>query len=80
MFEPREIRWKEAWRKLHNETLHYKHSSPSIIRIIRSTTVEQAGHAARIDPKRNSYRVLVGILAGRRTLGRPRRRWRIILR
>jgi hypothetical protein len=33
-----------------------------------------AGHVARIEEKRNSYRLLVGKPEGRRPLGRPRRR------
>ena len=33
------------------------------------------GHVARMDEERGVYRVLVGILEGRRPLGRPRRRW-----
>jgi hypothetical protein len=34
-----------------------------------------AGHVARIDEKRNAYRLLVGKPDGKRPLGRPRRRW-----
>jgi len=34
-----------------------------------------AGHVARIGERRGVYRVLVGKLEGKRTLGRPRRRW-----
>jgi hypothetical protein len=34
-----------------------------------------AGHVARIGPKRNAYRILVGKPEGRRPLGRPRRRY-----
>jgi hypothetical protein len=34
-----------------------------------------SGHAARIEEKRNAYRILVGKPEGKRTLGRPRRRW-----
>jgi hypothetical protein len=34
-----------------------------------------AGHVARIGEKRNAYRLLVGKPEGKRTLGRPRRRW-----
>jgi hypothetical protein len=38
-----------------------------------------AGLAARMGEKRGAYRILVGRPEGRRPLGRPRRRWRIIL-
>jgi hypothetical protein len=34
-----------------------------------------AGHVARIGEKRNVYRLLVGKPEGKRSLGRPRRRW-----
>jgi hypothetical protein len=47
------------WRKLHNEELHDLHSSPSIIRIIKSRRIRWAGHVARIGEKRNVYRLLV---------------------
>jgi hypothetical protein len=35
-----------------------------------------AGHGARIGESRGLYRVLVGKLEGKRTLGRPKRRWK----
>jgi hypothetical protein len=66
-------------RKLHNNQLHDLYSSPSIIRIIKSRRMRWAGHVARMGAKRNAYRLLVGKPEGRRPLGRPRRRWRIIL-
>jgi hypothetical protein len=37
-------------------------------------------HVARMDDARGVYRVLVGKPEGKRPLGRPRRRWGIILR
>jgi hypothetical protein len=62
------------WRKLHNEELRDLYSSPSIIRIIKSRRVRWAGHVARMG-KRNAYRLLVGKPEGKKSLGRPRRRW-----
>jgi hypothetical protein len=38
-----------------------------------------AGHIARIAEMRNAYSTLVGRSEGKRSLGRPRRRWEIIL-
>ena len=38
-----------------------------------------AGHVARMGEERVAYRVLVGKPEGKRPLGRPRRRWWIIL-
>jgi hypothetical protein len=63
-----------GWRKLHNEELHNLHSSPSIIRIIKSRRMRWAGHVARMGEKRNVYSLLVGKPEGRRPLGRPRHR------
>jgi hypothetical protein len=34
-----------------------------------------AGHVARIEEERGVHRVLVGKAEGKRSLGRPRRRW-----
>jgi hypothetical protein len=58
-----------------NEKLRDLHSSPSIIRIIKSKRMRWAGHVARIGEKRNAYRLFVGKPEGKRPLGRPRRRW-----
>jgi hypothetical protein len=35
-----------GWRKLHNEELHNLYSSPSIIRIIKSSRMRWAEHVA----------------------------------
>jgi len=43
--------------------------------VIKSRRMRWVGHVARMDEERGVYRVLVGILEGRRPLGRPRRRW-----
>jgi hypothetical protein len=64
-----------GWRKLHNEELHNLHSSPSIIKIIKSRRMRWAGHVAQMGEKRNVYRLLLGKPEGKRPLGRPRRRW-----
>ena len=34
-----------------------------------------AGHVARMGERRGVYRILVGKTEGKRSLGRPRRRW-----
>jgi hypothetical protein len=53
--------------KLHNEELHNLHSSPSIIRIIKSRRMRWAGHVAQMGEKRNVYRLLVGKPEGKET-------------
>jgi hypothetical protein len=52
--------------------LVYIHTSPIIIRVIKSRRMRWAGHAARMGEKRNAYRILVGKSEGKRSLGRPR--------
>jgi hypothetical protein len=41
------------WKKLHNEELHNLHSSPNIIRMIKSRRMRWAGHVARMGETRN---------------------------
>jgi len=62
-------------RKLHNERLNDMYCSPNIVRVIKSRRISWAGHVARIGERRGVYRFLMGKPEGKRTLGRPRRRW-----
>jgi hypothetical protein len=55
------------WRKLHNEELRDLYSSPSIIRLIKSSRMRKAGHVARMGEKRNAYRLLVRKPEGNRS-------------
>jgi hypothetical protein len=64
----------ESWRKLHNDE-HSLYSLPNIVRVIKSRRMRWAGHVALMGEGRNVYRVLVGRPEGKRSLGRPRRRW-----
>jgi hypothetical protein len=62
-----------SWRKLHNDELHSLHSSPNIVRVIKSRRMRWAGHVARM-----GERCLQGFGCkpeGKRPLGRPRRMW-----
>jgi hypothetical protein len=43
--------------------------------MIRSWRIRCAGDGANIGEKRNAYKILVGKSEGKRSLGRPRRRW-----
>jgi hypothetical protein len=65
----------EGWRKLHNEKLHHLYSSPSIIGMLKSRRKRLAWHVARKLAKRNTCRILVGKLEGKRPPGRPRSTW-----
>jgi hypothetical protein len=64
-----------SWRKLHNGEVHSLYSSPNIVRVIKSRRMRWAGLVARMGKGRGVYRVLVGRPEGKRTLGKPRRRW-----
>ena len=52
------------------------YSSPNTLRVIKSRRLRWAGHVAtRMEEGRSDYKILTGIPAGKRLLGRPRRRW-----
>jgi hypothetical protein len=74
IFGPKRDEVTGGWRKFYNEELRDLYSSLSTIRIIRSRRMRGAGHVARMEEKRNTYRLLVGKPDGKRPLGRPRRR------
>jgi len=62
-------------RRLHNKELSDLYSSPNNMRVIKSRRMRWAGHVARMGEERVAYRLLVGKPEGKRSLGRPRRRW-----
>jgi len=66
-------------RKLHNEELNNLYSSPNIVQV-RKSRMRWAGNVACMGEGRGVYRVLVGKPEGRRSLGRPRRRWEDTIR
>ena len=43
--------------------------------MIKSRRLRWAGHVARMEESRNSFKMLTGKPTGNRPLGRPRRRW-----
>ena len=47
----------------------------NIVRVIKSRRLRWVGHIARMEEGRSTYKILTGTPAGRRHLGRPRRRW-----
>jgi hypothetical protein len=67
IFGPKGDEVTEVWGKLHNDELHDLHTSPAIVRVIKSRRMRWEG--------RGVYRVLVGKPEGKRPLGRPWRRW-----
>jgi hypothetical protein len=75
MFGPKRDDVTGNWRKLHNEELRNFYSSPSIIRMIKSTRMRWTGHVARKREKRDVCRILAGKSEGKKPLGRARYRW-----
>jgi hypothetical protein len=49
--------------------------SPNIVRVIKSRRLRWAGHVARMEEGRSSFKILSSTPAGMRPLGMPRRRW-----
>jgi hypothetical protein len=63
------------WRRLHNEELHSFYRSPNIFRVIKPRGLRWAGHVARIEEGRSTFKILISKDRGKGPLGRPRRRW-----
>jgi hypothetical protein len=80
IFGPKRDEVTGEWRRLHKKELYALHSSPNIIRVIKSRRLRWAGHVARMGERRGAYRPLVWKPEGKRPLGRPKRRWGIILK
>jgi hypothetical protein len=51
-------------------------TSPNIIRVIKTRRMKWDRHVVRMGEMRNAYNILVGKPEGKRTLGRPKRRWK----
>jgi hypothetical protein len=75
IFVPKTNEVTGGWRKQHDQELHKLYSSPSIIRIIKSSRMRLTGHVVIMWEKRNSFRIFVGKPEGKRPLRRTRRRW-----
>jgi len=70
LFWPKRDEATGEWRKPNNEF-----NDLFNVRVIKSRRMRWAGHVARMGERRGVYRVLVWKPEGKRTLGRPRRRW-----
>jgi hypothetical protein len=75
IFGPKKEEVTAEWRILHNEELNEPHSTPNIIRVIKSRRIRWAEHVACMGKMRGAYRVQVGKPNGNRSLGRPRHKW-----
>jgi hypothetical protein len=75
IFRPKREEVVGGWRTLDNEELHNMHTSPNVVRVIKSKRMRLAGHVARMGEMRNAYKVSVGKPEGKIPLARPRCRW-----
>jgi hypothetical protein len=75
IFGPKRDEVTGDWRKIRNAELNYLYSSPIIFRSIKSRRMKWAVHVARVGESRGVDRVLVWKPDGKRSPGRPRRRW-----
>jgi hypothetical protein len=73
IFGPKSDEVAGEWRKLHNEEFNDPYFLSNFIRAIKSIRMRRVVHAARKEKGRD--RVLVGKPEGKRSLGKPRRRW-----
>jgi hypothetical protein len=78
IFGPKRNKVTGEWRKLHNAQLHDLYSPQKVIRVNKSIRMRQAGHVTRMGERRGVYGILVGKPKGKRPLGRPMCRWRIL--
>jgi hypothetical protein len=60
IFESKRDEVRGEWRKLHNEELNNRYSSPNNLRAIKSRRMRWAGNVAWIGEGRDVYRVLGG--------------------
>ena len=52
-----------------------RYRSSNIVRVTKSRRLRWAGHVARMEEGRSSFKILTGTPAGKIPLGRARRRW-----
>jgi hypothetical protein len=75
IFGPERVVVTGECRELHSEELCELYSSLGMIKMVKERRMRQAAHVARMEEKRNVYRLLVGKPEGRRPQGRPKHRW-----
>ena len=75
IFRPKRDGVTGEWRKLHNEVLNDVYCSLNTVRVIKLRRKRWVGHVARMEEGRGVHKVLVGKPEGKRSLGRPTRRW-----
>jgi hypothetical protein len=71
IFGPKKDEGTGEWRRLHNEELYGKYSSPNIIRVIKLKRIRWVVHVERMGERGGAYRP-----EGKRLLGRHEVEWR----
>ena len=74
VFEYKILRRIFAPKRDANEEFHSLNRSPNIIRVIKSRRLRWAGNVSRMEEGRSAFKILTGIPAEKRLIGRPRRR------
>jgi hypothetical protein len=67
IYGPKRDKVKRKWRKLQNEKLNDKYSSPNIIRVVKSRRMRWAEHVGRMEDRRSATEFLWGDLRERET-------------
>ena len=62
-------------RRLHNDELLSLYRLFNIVTVIKSRRMRWTGHVARMEEGGSAFKILTDTPAGKRSLGRPRRRW-----
>ena len=75
IFGPKRDEVTGEWKKTHKGELNDLYCSPNIIWVTKLRTMRWEGGVSRMGEWKGVYRVSVGQSEGKRSLGRPRRRW-----
>jgi hypothetical protein len=59
---------------LHNEELYSLYRPPNIFKVIKSRKLRWAGNVTRMEEGRSAFKILTGRSAGKRPIGKPKRR------
>ena len=84
MIKSRRLRWagyvakrdvNGEWRMCPNEELHSL-CSPNIVMVIISRRLRLTDHIGRMEERRSVFKILTGTPTRKKSLGRPRHRWK----
>ena len=58
------------WRRLRYDELNSFYRLPNIVRVVKYRRLRWTGHVAGMEEGRSAFKLLTGVSAGKRTLGR----------